>query len=97
MGKGVMTAVATDEFLKTLGIEQANLGGFAGVWMASGPEVEVVSPIDGSRIATVRQVTEQEYDTIVDRSHHAYLSWRAVPAPPPGTRAITPSLFCGLI
>ncbi len=79
-----MTAVASDEFLKTLGIEDSNLGGFAGEWVGSGPELEVITPADGSRIATVQQVTEQEYDRIVDRAHQAFLHWRTVPAPKRG-------------
>ncbi len=79
-----MTAVASDEFLKTLGIDDTNLGGFAGEWVGSGPELEVVTPADGSRIATVQQVAEEEYDRIVDRAHQAFLHWRTVPAPKRG-------------
>ncbi len=52
--------------------------------MGSGPELEVISPIDGSRIATVQQVTEEEYDRIVDRAHAAFLEWRKVPGPKRG-------------
>ena len=76
-------AKATD-FLKRLGIEDTNLGGFGGEWVGSGPELEVITPIDGSRIATVQQVTEEEYDGIVDRAHAASLEWRTVPAPKRG-------------
>ena len=72
------------KFLKTLGIRDANPGGFGGEWMGSGPELEVITPIDGSRIATVRQVTEAEYDQIVARAHQAFLNWRTVPAPKRG-------------
>ena len=67
--------------LKTLGLDDRNPGGFAGEWMGSGPELEVTTPIDGSRIASVDQVTEEEYDTIVDRAHAAFLEWRQIPAP----------------
>ena len=42
------------DFLKTLGIDSTNPGGFAGEWIGSGPEVEVITPVDGSRIASVR-------------------------------------------
>ncbi len=73
-------AMGTD-FLATLGIEETNLGGFGGDWIGSGPELEVITPIDGSRIATVKQVTEDEYDRIVERAHRAFLNWRRVPAP----------------
>src|SRR6056297_1603432 len=67
--------------LDELGLEDVNLGGFAGTWSGSGPELEIHSPIDGSRIASVREVTEDEYDAIVDRAHEAFLAWRRVPAP----------------
>jgi aldehyde dehydrogenase (NAD+) len=69
------------DFLKRLGIEDVNRGGFAGEWIGSGPDLEVITPIDGSRIATVKQVTEEEYDGIVARAHEAFLRWRTVPAP----------------
>ena len=78
MSTGVTSA---SEILARLGIEDNNLGGFGGDWVGSGPELEVTTPIDGSRIATVTQVTEDEYDGIVDRAHQAFLEWRAVPAP----------------
>jgi aldehyde dehydrogenase (NAD+) len=76
-----MTAIETDQFLETLAIAERNPGGFAGEWIGSGPELEVITPIDGSRIATVQQVTEPEYDEIVARAHAAFLEWRTVPAP----------------
>jgi aldehyde dehydrogenase (NAD+) len=69
------------DFLKKLGIEDTNPGGFAGEWMGSGPDLDVITPIDGSRIATVKQVTEDEYDGIVDRAHQAFLEWRKLPGP----------------
>ncbi len=71
-------------FLRKLGIQDVNPGGFAGEWVGSGPEQEVITPIDGSRIATVQQVTEAEYDRIIDRAHKAFLHWRTIPAPKRG-------------
>ncbi|HJN91847.1 MAG TPA: aldehyde dehydrogenase family protein [Dehalococcoidia bacterium] len=72
------------DVLKSLGIEDHNRGGFCGEWLGSGPELEVTTPIDGSVIGTVQQVTEDEYDQIVDRAHEAFLHWRTVPAPQRG-------------
>jgi len=72
------------DFLKRLGIEGENLGGFGGEWLGSGPVLEVITPIDGSRIGTVKQVTEQEYDRIVEHAHAAFLKWRELPAPKRG-------------
>ncbi len=70
-----------DEILSALGIENVNPGGFAGEWVGSGDDLEVFTPIDGSRLATVQEVTEDEYDVIVDRAQTAFLAWRKVPAP----------------
>jgi aldehyde dehydrogenase (NAD+) len=74
----------SEQILRSLGIEDVNPGGFAGGWVGSGPELEVLSPNDGTRLATVRQVTEDEYDDIVARAHAAFLEWRKVPAPKRG-------------
>jgi aldehyde dehydrogenase (NAD+) len=72
------------DFLKTLGVDQTNLGGFCGEWLGSGPKLDVITPIDGLKIGTVTQVTEAEYDQIVARSHTAFLEWRMIPAPKRG-------------
>ncbi|MEE2669214.1 MAG: aldehyde dehydrogenase family protein [Gemmatimonadota bacterium] len=69
------------EILGGLGLEQHNLGGFNGEWLGSGPELQITSPIDGSCLGVVRQVTDEEYDTIVDRAEEAFVHWRTVPAP----------------
>ena len=66
---------------ESLGLQDTNLGGFSGQWLGSGPELEVFTPIDGSRIGTVVQVTEDEYNKVVNEAHKAFLEWRTVPAP----------------
>lgn len=76
--------MSTDQILRSLGIEDDNPGGFAGDWVGSGPTIDVHTPIDGSRLASVREVTEDEYDAIVDKAHQAFLQWRTVPAPKRG-------------
>lgn len=72
------------DFVSRLGIEEVNLGGFCGDWMGSGPSLPVYTPIDGSRIGEVRQVSPEEFDTILGRAHEAFLHWRTVPAPKRG-------------
>jgi len=72
------------DFLADLGIEAVNPGGFGGEWIGSGKERDVITPIDGSTIAKVVEVTEEDYDAIVDRAHKAFLGWRSVPAPKRG-------------
>jgi aldehyde dehydrogenase (NAD+) len=81
--KATLEKTAT-AFLTTLGIEERNAGGFCGEWVGSGPDSEIITPIDGSTIATVAQVTEGEYDQIADRAHEAFLAWRRIPAPKRG-------------
>ena len=70
--------------LKALGITTSNPGGFGGEWLGSGPEIEVVTPIDGSPIASVKSVTEDEYEQILTRASHAFYVWRSLPAPKRG-------------
>ena len=76
--------MTTEQILSALGIDDDNLGGFAGEWVGSGPSIDVHTPIDGSRIASVREVTDSEYDEIVDCAQAAFLEWRKVPAPKRG-------------
>jgi len=78
-----MTTAASiqHDILTALGIGDENPGGFDGEWIGSGPVLDVITPADGSRIATVRQITDAEYERIVARAHEAFLRWRNVPAP----------------
>jgi len=73
--------MARDGILAALGLQGRLAGGFDGAWVGSGEELAVHSPIDGSEIGCVAQVTEAEYDRIVERARAAFLEWRKVPAP----------------
>ena len=77
----IATGREARRILSALGIEDVNPGGFCGEWIGSGPPLEVSSPIDGSRLATVNQVSEAEYDVVVERARRAFREWRTVPAP----------------
>jgi aldehyde dehydrogenase (NAD+) len=72
------------EVFPLLGLAETNLGGFAGVWLGSGPLIEKRSPIDGTLLGTVAQVTSAEYESIIAASHNAFIQWRGVPAPKRG-------------
>jgi L-aminoadipate-semialdehyde dehydrogenase len=69
------------DVLSTLGIEKSNPGGFCGEWIGSGKSIESLSPIDGSTIATVTQITPDEFERVVVRAQQAFKEWRTVPAP----------------
>ncbi|MCD6282468.1 hypothetical protein J7J84_02525 [bacterium] len=54
-------------FLKRLGIEDVNHGGFGGKWLGRGEELDVVTPINGKRIASIRQCTAEDYEKTARR------------------------------
>ncbi len=73
--------MTSHDFMKKLGLKDLNPGGFGGEWIGSGPVLDVTTPVDGTKIGSVTQVTEEEYDQIVTRAHAAFLEWRKLPAP----------------
>jgi len=72
------------KILNSLGISEVNPGGFAGAWIGSGKSQTVVSPINGETLAKVTNVTPQEFDAILAKSHAAFAAWKLVPAPKRG-------------
>jgi len=46
--------------------------------------LEVFSPIDGSKIATLAPTTVSQMDEIIDNAQRAFIKWRSVPAPKRG-------------
>ena len=73
-----------EKILRSLGISEVNAGGFAGTWTGSGKVQVVHSPINGEVLASVTNVTPQEFDAILAKSHAAFASWKLVPAPKRG-------------
>ncbi len=67
--------------LDKLGIKTNNPGGFNGEWFGGGEKLDSYSPIDGSLIASVTQITSDEYERTVTASQRAFEKWRMVPAP----------------
>ena len=55
------------QILSALGIEDSNLGGYHGEWMGSGAVLDVTSPIDGERIASVAQDACRSRGIHIDR------------------------------
>lgn len=74
-------------FLKELNIKDKNFGASTGLnWNTTTDqgEIEVKSPVDGKRIASVYLASEVDYDTLVTTSQEAFKKWRMVPAPKRG-------------
>lgn len=57
------------------------MGAFSGEWSASGPALEVVSPIDGAKIASVTTASSDDAEKVLESARAAFLEWRKVPAP----------------
>ncbi len=74
------------DFLKELGLEAVNSGVTTGTkWLhgRANPVISV-SPVDGNPIGEVRQASKEEYDSVLNTAHAAYMQWREVPAPKRG-------------
>jgi len=73
------------DFLKRLGIEARNSGASDGSWIdTTGDELVSICPADEKPIATVRQATAKEYETVVTKAGEVFLEWRMLPAPKRG-------------
>ncbi|MCB0744813.1 MAG: aldehyde dehydrogenase family protein, partial [Ignavibacteriae bacterium] len=75
------------DFLKKLGIKKQNYGASTGLnWLKTKNqgELKIYSPTDGKYIASVYQVSTEDYDKVVSIAHKAFLDWRNVPAPKRG-------------
>ena len=75
------------EFLKELNIKDKNFGASTGLeWndTINQGEIEVISPVDGKRIASVYLASEADYEKIVAKNLNAFKKWRIVPAPKRG-------------
>jgi len=67
--------------LQKLGIAEENPGVFCGEWRGGGVKIDKISPIDGSKLASVRTASGDDYDMAISRAHEAFLKWRTTPAP----------------
>ena len=72
------------DFLRELGIEDVNLGGFSTEWLGSGSNLESITPADGSRIASIKQCDSGDYERIMQDTSSVFKKWRMEPAPKRG-------------
>ena len=75
------------EILHTLGITENNQGMSTGLqWNATRDQgkIEVISPVDGRRLACVYLASEEDYRACSATAREAFLRWRTVPAPKRG-------------
>ena len=75
------------EFLDKLEIKAKNFGSSSGSeWTATTDqgEIEVISPINGQKIASVCQASAEDYEKLVNTAQQAFSIWRMMPAPKRG-------------
>jgi aldehyde dehydrogenase (NAD+) len=74
------------DVLKQLGITDEHPGASTGTrWLkTSGEVLESFASADGTRIATIRQATAADYETIITTAQQAFPAWRKLPAPKRG-------------
>jgi aldehyde dehydrogenase (NAD+) len=78
------TAILTD-FLKKLGLKQANHGTSTGLNTEGGRKsLKSHSPVDGAFIGSVTVTSREQYDKILTSAADAFSVWRTFPAPKRG-------------
>jgi len=75
------------DFLQTLEIKEKNYGASTGrEWFKTTDqgELDVISPVDGKKIASVYRCSQADYQAVVKKALAAFETWRMVPAPKRG-------------
>ncbi|CAN5376721.1 aldehyde dehydrogenase family protein [soil metagenome] len=73
--------------LNRLHINDINEAFSTGSIWASSPDAavrEILSPVDGKKIAAVKIATENDYNQVIAKAQQAFINWRTVPAPKRG-------------
>jgi len=82
----VLTDLGIKEILAQFNIEELNNGASTGGhWFNTrGEQIDSVSPVDGSIIASVKSASEVDYEAVVLKGQEAFKEWRTWPAPKRG-------------
>src|SRR2546425_8271018 len=64
-----------------LALREENPGVFAGEWRGGGAKIDKISPIDGTKLASVRTASDEDYQNAVARAKEAFEKWRKTPGP----------------
>jgi len=59
-------------------------GAYNGEWFGNGAPLDVITPIDGSKIGTINQASKDDYEKVAASAQRAFLNWREVPGPKRG-------------
>ncbi len=71
-----------ESILKSFDLKNEQSGAGTGIPLrCNGPLLNVVSPINGGLIGSVRSASRKDYETVVSQSVDAFKIWRRIPAP----------------
>lgn len=73
--------------LKLLHINEMNDAWSTGLTYGSSdnaPVKEIISPVDGKKIASVKFASNEDYNQVIVKAQEAFISWRMVPSPKRG-------------
>jgi len=75
-----------EKILRACGIEDINSGACYGDWIKnpSGGDLDVFTPINGAKLATVKMAGADDYEKIMRKAQDAFKTWRMMPAPKRG-------------
>jgi len=73
------------ELLESLGIQPQNPGACTGTWIETGgAQLVSINPTLNEPIASVRQATAEDYESVARVADEAFRTWRMMPAPQRG-------------
>ncbi|MDB5006169.1 MAG: Aldehyde dehydrogenase, thermostable [Mucilaginibacter sp.] len=87
MAKVTIMSLNISAILNRLHINDINAAFSTGSeWNSSDDAIlkDIISPVDGQKIASVKIATKTDYDAVVEQAAKAFKTWRTVPAPKRG-------------
>ncbi|MDB5138339.1 MAG: Aldehyde dehydrogenase, thermostable [Mucilaginibacter sp.] len=87
MAKVTIMSLNISAILNRLHINDINAAFSTGSeWNSSDDAIlkDIISPVDGQKIAAVKIATKTDYDAVVEQAAKAFKTWRTVPAPKRG-------------
>src|SRR5437879_10795720 len=64
-----------------LALGEENSGVFNGDWSGGGAKIDKISPIDGTKVASMGTASKKDYETTISRAKEAFEKWRKTPGP----------------
>ena len=82
-----MFAAIKEKIFADLGIEAVNTGLYDGAWASTDGRstLDVVSPINGEKLASVALAGEDDYNAVIEKAWQSYEVWSKIPAPQRGS------------